>query len=379
MVLILTVNQTSPTSFPTQSTQVDSTLLFVADKGSNEYELVSQICDDQQKEIEVVCSIHGALDSLKTGNTGVLLIGSEFIPYLTLELINEIKRNSPDVTVLLLVKDDESLDNLLSFYDTGIVDTISLHTDVRLVRKKISMYETIFNHRKELRLLNDRLTKANQQLEEYVYIVSHDLKAPLRGLSSLAEFIHEELGDTTAPVVREMLGLMQSRTERMQQMIDGILHYSRMSSNCGEKEPVDCKVLINNIIDLLSPEKEMRFEFPDVLPVIECEKIKLQEVFQNLVLNSIKHNDNQQVNIKLTCQDIGNSYLFSITDNGKGIKSEHQEKIFGFFQTLIPKDKSEGTGLGLTIVKKIVEQQGGEVRVKSELGKGSTFSFTWTK
>jgi signal transduction histidine kinase len=152
-----------------------------------------------------------------------------------------------------------------------------------------------------------------------------------------------------------------------------------MSNNRCEKEPVDLKSLINNIIDLICPPSNVRIEYPDQLPSMEMEKIKIHEVLQNLILNAIKHNDKSDIHIQLFFRDLGDTVEFVVKDNGRGIKPEHQEKVFGLFQTLLPKDRSEGTGLGLTIVKKIVEQQEGKIVVESEFGKGSSFRFTWKK
>jgi light-regulated signal transduction histidine kinase (bacteriophytochrome) len=173
--------------------------------------------------------------------------------------------------------------------------------------------------------------------------------------------------------------MMKSRTGRMQTLIDGILHYSRMGNSQTEKEPVSVYDLIHNIIDLICPPPHIRIEFPNNLPVINTEKIKLHEVFQNLISNGIKYNDKEAGIIKITCEEKEDHYIFSVIDNGIGIRPEHTEKIFGIFQTLQPKDKVESTGIGLTIVKKIIEQQDGTITVESETKKGSTFKFSWKK
>ena len=165
----------------------------------------------------------------------------------------------------------------------------------------------------------------------------------------------------------------------MQSLIDGILHYSRMANSKTEKENINVKELIHNIIDLICPPSNIRIEFPDNLPIIKSERVKLHEVFQNLISNAIKHNNKEEGEVKISFVEKKEFYEFSVWDNGFGIKPEHQEKIFGIFQTLQSKDKIESTGIGLTIVKKIIEQQDGKITVDSELGKGSTFKFLWKK
>jgi light-regulated signal transduction histidine kinase (bacteriophytochrome) len=212
-----------------------------------------------------------------------------------------------------------------------------------------------------------------------VYIVSHDLKAPLRGIKSLTTFLEEEIGTDAKPEVKELLSLLQSRTDRMQTMIEAILHYSRLANNQGTKESVDLNNLVPSVIDLLAIPEHFRIEQPATLPTITGEKIKIHEVFQNLLSNAIKYNDKEKGIIRIQCFERDNEFEFSISDNGVGIKPEFFEKIFGVFQTLQSKDKLESTGIGLTIVKKVIEQHGGKIWIESEFGKGTTFRFTWLK
>ena len=362
-----------------QSLLSDSSVLCWMSNDSREIELVHSVNQQEKINLQLSCSIQDILAGADLDDASVLLIGSEFHPYLSAELIKEINERAPDISILLFVDETEAVDNILHFFELGIAETISTNMDLRLFTKKLAHHETVSFQRRQLHKMNASLQQSNQQLEEYVYIVSHDLKAPLRGLSSLADFIREEIGTSVSSELLEMLKLMQSRTDRMQQMIDGILHYSRVSGNCSEKVQVDTKELINSVIDLIGSDVSVRYEFPDKLPVLEAERVKVFEVFQNLILNAIKHNDNQDIRVKIDFIDEEAFYRFSLTDNGKGIRPEHLTKIFGFFQTLQPKDKSVGNGLGLTIVKKIVEQQGGIITVVSKPGEGSTFSFTWKK
>ena len=173
--------------------------------------------------------------------------------------------------------------------------------------------------------------------------------------------------------------MMKSRTGRMQGLIDGILHYSRMANAVCEKEKLSVNDLIMNIIDLISPPSNVKFEIQDNLPEMFTERIKLHEVFQNLISNSIKYNNKEDAIVKIGFHSYPKYNEFMVSDNGCGIKPEHFEKIFGIFQTLVSKDKNESTGVGLTIVKKIVEQQEGRIMVESEYEVGSTFKFTWMK
>jgi light-regulated signal transduction histidine kinase (bacteriophytochrome) len=224
-----------------------------------------------------------------------------------------------------------------------------------------------------------QIEQVNKQLNEFVYIVSHDLKAPLRGIKSLATFLEDEIGCNAKPEIKELLSLLQSRTDRMQTMIEAILNYSRLANNKGQKEEIDLNKLLSGIIDLLLVPSHITIEIPNVLPVLHAEKIKVHEVFQNLLTNAIKYNDKPKGIIKIEYSEFDDEYEFSICDNGIGIKEEFFQKIFGVFQTLQSKDKRESTGIGLTIVQKIIEQYEGKIWIESEIGKGSTFKFTWKK
>jgi light-regulated signal transduction histidine kinase (bacteriophytochrome) len=246
---------------------------------------------------------------------------------------------------------------------------------------KINSYtqDSMGNHSEDIQKYIEQIEQINKQLNEFVYIVSHDLKAPLRGVKSLTTFLEEELGQSATPEVKELLTLLQSRTDRLQTMIEAILHYSRLANNRGESETVDLNKLVTSVIDLLPIPDNIRIEQPNNLPSIVGEKVKIHEVFQNLLSNSIKYNDKQQGIIKIQFIENPSEYEFAISDNGPGIKSEFFEKIFGVFQTLQSKDKQESTGIGLTIVKKIVEQHGGQIWIESEFGNGTVFKFTWKK
>lgn len=297
------------------------------------------------------------------------------------EVARLLKENShtKDIAIIFVTALSKDEKYSIQGYEEGAVDYLLKPLDTYVVRAKVNVFTKLYLQQRELRENNDLLQRTNKQLDEFVYIVSHDLKAPLRGLASLAAFLEDEIGDNPKPEIADLLMMMKSRTGRMQQMIDGILHYSRLANTKGNKEVVDVKDLINNIIDLVSPPDSISFHISDKLPKIICEKIKLHEVFQNLISNAIKYNDKAEGKIEICCIEKEDEFEFMVKDNGVGIRPEHQEKIFGLFQTLLPKDQCESTGIGLTIVKKIVESENGRITVNSKFGEGSTFCFTWNK
>ena len=297
------------------------------------------------------------------------------------EVARLLKENSrtKDISIIFVTALSKDEKFTIQGYEEGAVDYLHKPLDYNIVLAKVNVFQRLYIQQRELKAINDKLQQTNKQLDEFVYVVSHDLKAPLRGLSSLATFLEEELGPNPKQEAIDIVNMMKSRTARLQGLIDGILHYSRMGNVSGEKETFSTKELVNSIIDLLCPPSNFRFEISDNLPIVTAEQIKLHEVFQNLISNSIKYNTKENAVIRIEHQEYPTYNEFSVIDNGIGIKEEHLEKIFGIFQTLVAKDKVESTGIGLTFVKKIVEQQGGSVIVTSKFGEGSCFKFRWMK
>ena len=355
-------------------------ILIVDDRPENLLSLES-VLEKDNRTIFTALSGNEALRIALEKEIALILLDVQMPEMDGFEVARLLAENSrtKDISIIFVTAISKDEKFTMQGYQEGAVDFLHKPLDVNVVKAKVAVFEKLYRQKLELKTCNDKLGSANRQLDEFVYIVSHDLKAPLRGLASLASFLEDELGPSPKQEVLDLLNMMKSRTGRMQQLIDGILHYSRMSNTQTEREETNVKDLINSIIDMLSPPENCRFDVSDSLPVIYAEKTKLHEVFQNLISNSIKYNSNETVIVKIDFIDSGDNYQFSVSDNGTGIKPEHQEKIFGIFQTLQSKDKCESTGIGLTIVKKIVEQQGGKVTVMSELGSGSTFSFTWKK
>ena len=232
-----------------------------------------------------------------------------------------------------------------------------------------------FAQEKQANLLR-RVAEINEELSHFAYVVSHDLKAPLRGIKLITEWLCADYGDKLGEEAMEQLGLLQSRVERMHNLIDGVLQYSRVGRIKEDTVPVDCNAVLAGIVDTVAPPAHIRIDLENELPTIECEKTRITQVFQNLVSNAVKYMDKPEGRITVGCVRDGDFWRFHVADNGPGIDEKHFERIFRIFQTLAPRDEFESTGVGLTLVKKIVEMYGGQVWVESEPGRGSTFYFT---
>ncbi|MCW8400647.1 ATP-binding protein [Legionella sp. PATHC038] len=240
-------------------------------------------------------------------------------------------------------------------------------------------YLNISHNITQQKRLEEQLIKINKELEQFAYIVSHDLKAPLRAIELLSTWIEEDSGDKLDEQGRKSFALLRSRVKRMSNLISGVLGYSRVGYTEKKIQTVNTKDLIKGIIETLDPAKSFNIHYTEHLPTLHADEIQLSQIFSNLIDNSMKHHHKKAGNIDIDAKGIDDFYEFSIKDDGPGIESEYHEKIFTIFQTLRGRDEFESTGVGLTIVKKIIELNGGKIRVYSELGKGTTFYFTWPK
>ncbi|MGB5962681.1 MAG: PAS domain S-box protein [Coleofasciculaceae cyanobacterium] len=221
------------------------------------------------------------------------------------------------------------------------------------------------------------LEKRNSELDQFAYIVSHDLKAPLRAVANLCQWIEEDIDPHLTTDTRHQLELMRNRVQRMEALISGLLQYSRIGRIQTELETVDVGELLIEIIDSIGVTYNAVTIMPG-MPKLRTERLLLQQVFTNLISNAIKHNKSDDPQVVISAKEQQKSYEFAVTDNGKGIAPELHDKVFIIFQ-IGNQNQAENTGIGLAIVKKIVEDRGGTISLESQLGKGATFRFTWLK
>ncbi|MGZ3862213.1 MAG: sensor histidine kinase [Bacteroidia bacterium] len=226
---------------------------------------------------------------------------------------------------------------------------------------------------------NKKLEGMIKELESFAYIISHDLKTPLRGIASLSDWIMQDYGDKLDDTGKEYITLMKSRVVRLEALIDGVLEYSRAGRTDAQIVKTDLNKLVEDVIEMISARPNVKITVDNKLPELPVVKSAMTQVFSNLITNAIKHNDKENIIINVGCIEKPEEWLFYVKDNGPGIEKEFHEKVFKIFQTLKTKDEMNSTGIGLSVVKKIVDSAGGTIWIESEMGKGTAFFFTFKK
>lgn len=316
----------------------------------------------------------------------------------TAELLrgNDNTKHIPILFVTGISKDDECI---FKGYDVGAVDYLFKPVNTHILKSKVNIFLELYLQRKAVDVVDklereiyerqiveksllektQALSQSNYELEQFAYVTSHDLHAPLRAIDNLSQWIEEDLKEILTGDSKKHMELLRMRVHRLEKMIDDILQYSRAGKNGIEPEIVDVRKLILEVIEMQDPPEQFVINLGDSMPTFQTSRIAMQQVFTNLIGNAIKHHESNNGCIDITVRETEMFYEFRVSDDGPGIPSEFHEKVFLLFQTLKPRDQVEGTGLGLSLIKKLMERIGGSVQLQSSLGKGATFVIRWPK
>jgi light-regulated signal transduction histidine kinase (bacteriophytochrome) len=240
----------------------------------------------------------------------------------------------------------------------------------------------LFSERKRaeeaLREKTEELARSNRDLEQFAYVASHDLKEPLRMVTSYVQLLAKRYKDKLDSDADEFIGFAEDGAIRMWKLINDLLTYSRVGTRGKQLEPTDCEAVLNQSLSNLkvAMEENGAVVTHDPLPTIMADNPQLVQLFQNLIGNAIKFRGNELPIVHVSASRNGSAWIFSFCDNGIGIAPEYAERIFIIFQRLHGREEYPGTGIGLAICQRIVERHGGRIWIESEVGKGATFYFT---
>jgi signal transduction histidine kinase len=272
--------------------------------------------------------------------------------------------------VILITKRIASMVRLAENISGGQFTVVNDTRNDELTRLSASLNIMSRNLDKTIRELEHR----NTELSKFAHVVSHDLKAPVRGIHNVTKWMEEDFSHELNPQMEKYLAIIHQRTMRMEALINGLLDYARISMPT-KPEKVDTNVLVREIADVLVP-RSFRLHIDD-LPELYTERLKLEQVFANLISNAVKFIPHDEGVIRITCEKHPGYYAFTVSDNGPGIDPAFHKKIFEIFQTLREKNEKESTGVGLAIVQKIMDERQEKITVHSAVGQGAAFTFTW--
>ncbi|TPN86885.1 sensor histidine kinase [Aquimarina algicola] len=279
--------------------------------------------------------------------------------------------------VILSLKDATNILNAVTYHKenqkSGEIKELS---GIELANHIEEQAHTISEIEKQREIILQDLEKSNKELRDYAHVVSHDLKSPLRNINALINWIKED-GDISDEITYKNLNLIDENIEKMDNLINGILQYSVIDKKESSASMIDLNQFIKEILSLIQIPEHIDIEIIGKLPVLKSHKLRLQQLFENLITNAIASIDKKEGMITIAAEEQEKFWQFFIKDNGKGIAEKYHQKIFKIFQSI--NDDKKSTGIGLSIVQKIVDFYGGKIWLTSELNKGTTFYFTLKK
>ena len=373
--------------------------VLLVEDDEDDYVLIRDLLDEvreQHFQLDWIATFEEALQTIQQQQHDVYLVDYRLGERNGLELLNLIDRQYSVPVIILSGQGDRELD--IAALRSGAADYLDktyLHSSLlehfirasiernralNELQKSEQKYRELFERETQLRR---KLSRSNAELQEFAYIASHDLQEPLRAVSGYIRLLQTEYIDQLNSTAHEYIDLAIDGTKRMRGLIEDLLTYSHVGTSEQIFSRVDCNKVVREVISNLSTlieESEANIIYYD-LPDVSGDRTQIVQLFQNLLINAIKfrHPDTAPKIIIQAKSIDDNRWLFSVSDNGIGIKAEYFDRIFKIFRRLHTHREFAGTGVGLALCRKIVERHGGKIWVESELGEGTTFFFTMVR
>lgn len=353
-------------------------ILLVDDRPENLLTLESIL----EREDRCIIKASGGNEALRMAikeNIGLILLDIQMPDIDGVEVARLLRSNSRTrhIPIIFVSAVSKSERPCLEGFEEGTIDCLSKPLNLEETKSKVQLFEKIYRLQQQNADLEKKCQQINQHLEHFVYIVSHDLKAPLRAIDNLATWINDDLGGNSHPNVTENLVLMRSRVTRMTSLLEGLLEYSRSGRIVDEPAPLDLNQMVHGIFETLEPPSGFQLSVSG-LPEVVGSQEKFYKIFYHLISNAvIHHHQPQQGMIQIDAMVASDKIIFSIEDNGPGIPPQFHQKVFDLFATLKSKDEVETTGVGLSVVKKIVNDFNHQVWIEAAANGGTIFRFSY--
>ena len=358
------------------------TILITDDRKENIVSLEEILAADNRLFLHARSGNEALKQVVKNENIGLIMLDVQMPGMDGFEVAKLLKGNpnTKNISIIFVTASNKEEQYILKGFEHGAVDYLQKPLNVGLTQAKVNVFERLYFYQQNLKKAFHDLEIVNKQLERFVYVVSHDLKSPLSSIIMILSVLEKNDNINSNPYLQSKIEMLSQSSHHLSEMINSILDYSKKTISQQAFEEVDICELVQQIAYLLFPPQNIKINISPDLPVMKTQKIKLQQVFQNLLTNAIKFNDKPEGIIEVGVNDKGEFYEFFVKDNGIGISENDHDRIFNLFQTAGVKTANEtSTGVGLFIIKMTVEEQGGSITIASKKGEGSTFYFQWKK
>lgn len=360
----------------------DITILLVDDREENLISLEMMLEADNRVFLKANSGNEALKILLKNNDVGLIMLDVQMPDMDGFEVARILKSNpkTRDISIIFVTAINKEEQYVIRGFEEGAVDYLQKPLDVHVTRAKVHVFEHLYHYQRQLKQSVIETENINKQLEKFVYSVSHDLKSPLAGISTLISAMEYDVDPGVNQDLDKKIGMMKKASSHLLNMVDSILEYSRTSMEHQSKEEVNVGEMVTEISRLLFPPEHISFTIAPNLPTFKTRKIKLQQVFQNLISNAVKYNDKAAGMIEIGVDESKPDYCFYVKDNGPGIDAENNTKIFDLFATTGNKATTaeSSTGVGLNLLKMAIGEQGGKIWTENNAsGEGCTFFFEW--